>query len=105
MRLPRFLATEWPSLLLPLVPLVIFAPALFGPWVFWQRDISLYWYPQAEAFVRVVSGGSLPLWNPYTSFGLPLLADPSAPGPLSLHLAEPLPSPRKLLQGLHPLST
>lgn len=78
MKVLRILATEWPSLLLPLVPLAIFAPALFGPWVFWQRDISLYWYPQAEAFVRVVSGGSWPLWNPYTSFGLPLLADPSA---------------------------
>ncbi len=78
MKLPRFLVSEWPGLLLPLVPLIIFAPAVFGPWVFWQRDISLYWYPQAEAFVRVVSGGSLPLWNPYISFGLPLLADPSA---------------------------
>jgi hypothetical protein len=56
---------------------VTFREAVFGGRVFWQRDISLYWYPQAEAFVRVVAGGAWPLWNPYMAFGLPLLADPS----------------------------
>jgi hypothetical protein len=77
-RLRRFPDLDWPLLVLPLVPVVLFSPVLFGDWVFWHRDISLYWYPQAEAFVRLVAGGSFPLWNPYMSFGLPFLADPSA---------------------------
>lgn len=71
-----FLRREWPILLLPLLPIGIFSEALFGGGVFWQRDIGLFWYPQAEAFVRVVAGGALPLWNPYFAFGSPLLADP-----------------------------
>lgn len=57
--------------------MIVFSRVLFGRWVFWQRDISLYWYPQAEAFVRVIASGAWPVWNPYMSFGLPLLADPS----------------------------
>jgi Bacterial membrane protein YfhO len=56
---------------------LVFSRVLFGPEVFWQRDISFYWYPQVASFVRVVAGGAWPLWNPYFSFGLPLLADPS----------------------------
>jgi hypothetical protein len=77
LRLGRILRREWPAFLLPIIPLALFYRVLFSEWVFWQRDISLYWYPQVEAFVRVVAGGSLPLWNPYMSFGLPFLADPS----------------------------
>lgn len=44
--------------------------------VYWERDLHLYLYPRAEAFVRVLAQGSLPLWNPYVAFGEPLLANP-----------------------------
>ena len=44
--------------------------------VYWERDLHLYLYPHAEAFVRVLAQGSLPLWNPYAAFGEPLLANP-----------------------------
>ena len=60
-----------------LVSCSLFSEAVLKGQVFWQRDIGFYWYPQVEAFVRIVSQGVLPLWNPYVSFGLPLLADPS----------------------------
>lgn len=63
---------------LALLPALVFSRALTGPEVFWQRDISFFWYPQVESFVSVVAGGAWPVWNPYFSFGLPLLADPSS---------------------------
>src|SRR5262249_40183181 len=33
---------------------------------------------QAESFFRAIRAGSLPLWNPWFSFGEPMLANPSA---------------------------
>jgi len=66
-----------PILGLLALAVVLFSKAIFTRWVFWQRDIQLYWYAQVESFVQVVSGGAPPLWNPFISFGLPLLADPS----------------------------
>jgi hypothetical protein len=44
----------------------------------YQRDVHLVWHAQVEGFVRAVTGGSLPLWDPAPSFGQPLLGDPSA---------------------------
>ena len=46
--------------------------------VLFERDIHLVWHPQVEGFVRAVSGGAWPLWDPGPGFGQPLLADPSA---------------------------
>lgn len=40
------------------------------------RDINMVWLPQVETFVHCVAGGSWPLWDPYSGFGRPLLADP-----------------------------
>jgi hypothetical protein len=56
---------------------VTFADALFGPGVFFQRDILSYWYPGMAAFRRAVAEGAWPLWNPHVGFGAPLLADAS----------------------------
>lgn len=42
------------------------------------RDTSSLWLPQVDAFVSCVGMGSLPTWDPFTSFGRPLLADPRA---------------------------
>jgi hypothetical protein len=57
--------------------LVVFGEAIFGGRVFYERDVQLIWHAQADAFVRVLSAGSWPLWNPYNSFGQPLLANPN----------------------------
>ena len=38
----------------------------------------MQWVGQAEAFVRAVAAGSWPVWNPYVSFGQPLLANANA---------------------------
>jgi hypothetical protein len=44
---------------------------------FFYRDLTLIWHPEVEAFVRSVAQGSWPLWNPYLSFGEPMLANPN----------------------------
>jgi len=59
-----------------LVALVVYAPALPADRTFWYRDIFAFWTALSAGFVRVVRAGSWPLWTPYPSFGLPLLADP-----------------------------
>jgi hypothetical protein len=71
-------ATVFAVALLGLLVLWLFRGALFGGGVFYRRDIHLVWHPQIETFVRSVSLGSWPLWNPSLGFGRPLLADPSA---------------------------
>jgi hypothetical protein len=45
--------------------------------VFYERDVHLVWYGQVESFVRAVRGGAWPLWDPYVSFGHPMLANPN----------------------------
>src|SRR5687767_15062092 len=37
----------------------------------------MIWYSQVHAFFRAVTSGSWPLWDPCTSFGVPLLANPN----------------------------
>ena len=62
--------------LLALVVL-LFAPALSGQRVFFQRDVYTYWTPHMENAVQAVAEGGWPAWTPYVAFGRPLLADPS----------------------------
>jgi hypothetical protein len=54
-----------------------FGAAVFTDQVFYERDILNYWGPHIEVFVRAIAEHSWPLWNPYTGFGAPLLADPN----------------------------
>jgi hypothetical protein len=56
---------------------LLFAPAVLGQRLFFQRDILAYWYPHMENAVQAVAEGTWPTWTPYVSFGRPLLADPS----------------------------
>src|SRR5512147_2799402 len=49
--------------------------AVFEGRVFYERDLHLQWYGQVESFVRSIIAGSWPLWDPYASFGQPLLAN------------------------------
>ena len=60
-----------------LLPLAVFAPAVFGGRVFFERDILFYWHPHIETAVRAIAGGAWPTWAPEVVFGRPLLADPN----------------------------
>lgn len=57
--------------------IVLFPSALLRGEVFYYRDLHLQWVVQMEALVRSVAAGSWPVWNPYVSFGQPLLANPN----------------------------
>jgi len=61
-----------------LLVVALFRELVFEGRVLFERDIHLFWYTQVESFVRIVTTPAWPLWDPYTSFGQPLLADPSA---------------------------
>lgn len=55
----------------------LFHEALSGRVVLFERDVHLYWHPHLLALRRALSGGAWPVWNPYVSFGQPLLANPA----------------------------
>jgi hypothetical protein len=57
---------------------VVVLPGVFRGGALYLRDINMVWLPQAESFVRNVAAGGGPLWDPYSGFGRPLLADPRA---------------------------
>jgi len=61
-----------------LLVVALFRELVFEGRVLFERDIHLFWYTQVESFVRIVTTPAWPLWDPYTSFGQPLLADPQA---------------------------
>jgi hypothetical protein len=63
--------------LLALAVVLLFRESLFEGGVFFKRDLHLIWQAQVEGFVRAVTGGALPLWDPSPAFGLPLLANPA----------------------------
>lgn len=78
----RELRIGWPAredraALLGLAGLVVLLlrEAVFEGRVFYLRDIHLQWYGQVESFVRAVTSGSWPVWDPFVSFGQPLLAN------------------------------
>ncbi|HET9317073.1 MAG TPA: YfhO family protein [Vicinamibacteria bacterium] len=66
------------ALLFLAVALALFHDVVFGGRQLFYRDLAMQWHPQVEAFVRSIGAGSWPLWNPYISFGQPLLANPNA---------------------------
>jgi hypothetical protein len=61
--------------LLGLLVLGLFRDAILRGRVFFHRDVHLMWYTQVETFVRAVTAGEWPVWNPYIGFGQPLWAD------------------------------
>ena len=61
-----------------LIAMALFHELVFQGRVLFERDIHLFWYTQVESFVRIVTAPAWPLWDPYTAFGQPLLADTSA---------------------------
>jgi hypothetical protein len=67
--------TVWAGLGLLALITFLLQEALFGGQVFYERDLHLQWFGQVETFVRSVASGSWPLWDPFVSFGEPLLAN------------------------------
>jgi len=69
---PR-LARSAASLALIACTLWFFAPLIFRGQVIFDRDVFSGWHALIEAIVRAVGEGSLPLWDPYASFGEPVM--------------------------------
>jgi len=67
----------WPLAGLPVLVLLLFPEVVLRGQVFYERDVHLVWYAQVESFVRAVRSGSWPVWDPYVSFGHPMLANPN----------------------------
>jgi hypothetical protein len=68
---------SWAVLAIPAFVLALFPEVVLEGRVFYERDVHLVWYSQVESFVRAVRGGSWPVWDPYVSFGHPMLANPN----------------------------
>ncbi len=76
-RLRRLLAARsWP-IHLALAATLLPGASLRGEALFY-RDVHLVWYTWVASFVREVRQGLPPLWDPFTGFGQPMLANPSA---------------------------
>ncbi|HEX5705676.1 MAG TPA: hypothetical protein VFX96_00155, partial [Pyrinomonadaceae bacterium] len=61
------------ALVTALAPLVYFYPAALGRVFLTPDDGTIFNVPLRVAAARVLTGGSLPLWNPYVFGGMPLL--------------------------------
>ena len=69
-------AGPWAAVAIAALALALYPDAVFRGRAFYERDVHLVWHAQVEAFVRAVLSGSWPVWNPYLSFGHPMLANP-----------------------------
>ncbi|MBK9710022.1 MAG: hypothetical protein IPO81_01610 [Kouleothrix sp.] len=58
-----------------LLPLLVFLPAALLRGVFYIHDVQYYFFPYHTVPATLLARGELPLWNPYTFSGLPLLGD------------------------------
>jgi hypothetical protein len=52
--------------------------ALWGERVVFWRDVHLLWLPQVDVVARTLAEGAWPVWDRFSGFGRPLLADPRA---------------------------
>jgi len=66
-----------PLALLGGILILLFRRVLFAGQMFFYRDVFSYTYPRAQFIHAVVRSGHLPYWNPYFSFGEPVLANPN----------------------------
>lgn len=65
--------------------LLLYAPLLWTNRVYASGDILLYFYPYRDYAAAALRGGQIPLWNPYSFLGVPLLANPQAAVLYPLH--------------------
>jgi Bacterial membrane protein YfhO len=70
----RFVWREAWLAVVPLLPFVIFAPALAGRILLAPDDGYLYYLPIHELTAQIWRTGHLPSWNPYQLSGAPLMA-------------------------------
>ena len=91
-------------LVLFLIEFVSKGPILLGTLALYQRDLMLVYFPLIQAILREVSLGALPLRDPTSGFGQPLLADPSCQilyPPVWLHIFLPSPLAYAWFVSLH----
>ncbi|MEO8361239.1 MAG: YfhO family protein [Vicinamibacteria bacterium] len=65
---------------------------LLGVTALYQRDLFLLYFPLVQTVLHVLSQGALPLRDPSSAFGQPLLGDPSCQilyPPVAIHLLLP----------------
>ncbi|NUM43331.1 MAG: hypothetical protein HUU38_01385, partial [Anaerolineales bacterium] len=72
MRLRKFLQS--PEFIVILTPFILLAPVLFGKAMFWGTPV-LQFHPWHVAAWETLKSGHLPLWNPLSGMGAPLLAN------------------------------
>lgn len=72
MRLRSFLRS--PEFLVILAPFILYAPVLFGQAMFWGTPV-IQFHPWHVAAWETLKSGHLPLWNPLSGMGAPLLAN------------------------------
>ncbi|MBI2371416.1 MAG: hypothetical protein HYV08_14495, partial [Deltaproteobacteria bacterium] len=72
----RTRAGDWLSILfLIALPLVAFSPLTLGRALPFFGDVIQQAYPYRQLAVSLLAAGELPLWNPFTMAGVPLLAN------------------------------
>jgi hypothetical protein len=82
------------ALVLAMIEFASRGSILLGTVALYQRDLMLVYFPLVQAILREVSRGALPLRDPTSAFGQPLLADPSCQilyPPAWLHILLPPP--------------
>jgi hypothetical protein len=67
--------TSLSLLALAVLVALLLRDAVFRGEAFYVRDLHLQWYGQMESLVRCFIAGSWPVWDPFVSFGQPLLAN------------------------------
>lgn len=87
----RITRRDWAALLvLAALPVLLLAPTLFTGRVYFLNDLTHISHPWRTLTAELLQRGQLPLWNPYTYFGLPLAgnmqAAPFDPAAMLFHL-------------------
>ncbi|GAB4311685.1 MAG: hypothetical protein Kow0059_01880 [Candidatus Sumerlaeia bacterium] len=77
-RRPQPQRREWIGLgaALAIPPAVLMGPAVLTGQIPWFMDIVMQFYPARMAAAAAIHRGEFPFWNPYTSCGAPLWANP-----------------------------
>lgn len=71
----RILKKACPFGLILALPLILYAPFLFGSKVLYWGTYLLQFFPWRQLAVKQVRAGHWPLWNPYLGAGAPLAAN------------------------------
>ena len=70
-------AHEWVWALPPIVgALLVMSQGLSNSRLFFDRDLSFFYWPEHLWLRRSLLSGDLPLWDPYVAFGQSAIADP-----------------------------